>query len=91
MDSLGPVDEIVIASFTYYDRKYINRDMTSSNALHGFYLGLEIETRGDDTTLVEATDELNDNLLGAVIIDNLEVSDVACHVNKTELILTQYE
>lgn len=35
-----------------------------------------VVTWGDDTSLVEATVELDDDLAGAVVIDLLELSDV---------------
>merc|ERR1712022_52665 len=38
---------------------------------------LEVEARGDHTTLVEAAVELNHNLLGSVVVHDLELTDVA--------------
>lgn len=38
---------------------------------------LDIETRGDDTALVEATVELDNNLAGTMIVDDLELTNVA--------------
>lgn len=37
----------------------------------------DVEARGDDTALVEAAVELDDDLAGAVVIDLLELADVA--------------
>ena len=36
----------------------------------------DVESWGDDTTLVETTVEFNDDFAGAVIINNFELSDV---------------
>ena len=38
---------------------------------------LDVETGGDDTALVDTTDELNNNLAGTVIVDLLELANVA--------------
>jgi len=38
----------------------------------------DIEARGDNTTLVETTVELDNNLLGTVVVDDLELANVAC-------------
>ena len=38
---------------------------------------LDVEARGDDAGLVEAAVELDDDLARAVVIDDLEVADVA--------------
>lgn len=38
---------------------------------------LDVEPGRDDASLVEPAVELDDNLAGAVIVDNLELSDVA--------------
>jgi len=40
-------------------------------------IDLDIKTRADDTTLVKTTVELDDDLTGAMIIDNLEFTNVA--------------
>ncbi|KAL7550383.1 hypothetical protein ACHAWF_013626, partial [Thalassiosira exigua] len=37
-----------------------------------------VEPGGDDAALVEASVELDDNLLGAVVVDDLEFADVPC-------------
>lgn len=37
-----------------------------------------VETRGNHTTLIETTIQLDDNLAGAVIIDNFEFANVSC-------------
>lgn len=43
-----------------------------------FNLGdLDVETRGDNTSLVQAPIELYDNLSGAMIVDNLKFANVA--------------
>lgn len=41
-------------------------------------LQLNIEARGDDAALVDATDELDHNLPAAVVVDDLELTDVPC-------------
>ena len=38
----------------------------------------DVEPRRDDAALINASDELDDNLAGAMVIDNLELADVAC-------------
>lgn len=38
----------------------------------------DIKARANDTTLVKTTSELNDNLVGTVIIDNFEFTNVTC-------------
>lgn len=38
---------------------------------------LDVETGGDNTGLVDASDELDNDLAGAVVIDLLELTDVA--------------
>jgi len=35
-----------------------------------------IETRGDDSALVQSADEVDDDLSGTVVIDDLEITDV---------------
>jgi hypothetical protein len=37
---------------------------------------LDVETGGDDTCLVEATVELDNNFVGAMIVDDFEFADV---------------
>ena len=37
-----------------------------------------IETRRDDTGLVDAADQIDDDLARAVVVDNLELANVAC-------------
>lgn len=39
---------------------------------------LDIKPRANDTALVDAASQFNDNLAGSVIIDNLEFSNVTC-------------
>lgn len=39
---------------------------------------LDVEARRDDTTLVDAAVELDDNLTGTVVVDLLELANVAC-------------
>lgn len=39
---------------------------------------LDVEARADHAAFVDATNELNHNLTRAVVIHNLELSDVAC-------------
>ena len=41
------------------------------------FIHWDIETGGDDTTLVEATVEFDNNLLGAVIVDDFEFTNVS--------------
>ncbi|EEQ39429.1 40S ribosomal protein S22 [Clavispora lusitaniae ATCC 42720] len=38
---------------------------------------LDVESWGDDTTLVQSTGQLNNNLTGSVVIDVFELTDVA--------------
>ncbi len=38
----------------------------------------DIETRGDDSALVDAAVELDDNLARAAIVNNLELTNVSC-------------
>lgn len=38
----------------------------------------DVEAGGDGAGLVEAAEEVDDDLAGAVIIDNLELANVAC-------------
>lgn len=45
---------------------------------------LEIETGGDNTALVEATVEVNNNLASAGIVDDGELVDVALGLHQTE-------
>ena len=40
-------------------------------------VNLDVESRGDNSGLVESTVQLNDDLAGSVVIDDLEVTDVA--------------
>lgn len=42
------------------------------------YLDRDVEARRDDSALVQTTDKLDDDLARSVIIDDLELSDVAC-------------
>jgi len=44
----------------------------------------QIETRRDDTALVEAAVEVDDDLAGAGIIDDLELADVAVSLHHTQ-------
>jgi len=37
----------------------------------------DVEPRGDDTSLVQSTVELNDNFASSVVIDDLEFTNVA--------------
>lgn len=39
---------------------------------------LKIEAGADDTTLVQATAQLNNNLAGALVVDDLKLADVSC-------------
>jgi hypothetical protein len=38
----------------------------------------DVESRRDDAALVESAQELNHDLVGSVVIDQLELADVAC-------------
>ena len=40
-------------------------------------INTDVESRGDDTSLVETTVQLNDDLASSVVVDDLELSDVA--------------
>ncbi len=42
---------------------------------------LHVVARGDDTRLVDAAVELDDNLAVAVVVDLLELADVACTID----------
>lgn len=44
----------------------------------------DVVTGGDDTSLVETTVELNDDLAGAMIVDDLELADVSVALHDTE-------
>ena len=44
----------------------------------------EVVAGGDDSTLVDAADEFHHNLLGPVVIDDLELPDVAVHLHQLE-------
>jgi hypothetical protein len=41
------------------------------------YLEGKVEARGDDASLVQAADEVDDDLAAAVVVDDLELTDVA--------------
>ena len=43
---------------------------------------LDVVAGGDDTGLVQTAVELNDDLAGAVVINDLELADVACAVHQ---------
>lgn len=45
---------------------------------------LDVEARRDDTTLVDAAVELDDNLTGAVVVDLLELANVAVLLHNRE-------
>lgn len=47
-------------------------------------LELEVVAGGDDTALVESAVELNDDLAIALVVDNLELADVAVLLHHTE-------
>ena len=38
----------------------------------------DVEARGDDTGLVDASDKLDNDLAGAVVVNLLELANVAC-------------
>jgi hypothetical protein len=38
----------------------------------------DVESGGDDTSLVQSTVELDDDLSSSVVVNDLELSDVAC-------------
>ena len=44
---------------------------------------LDIEPRRDDTALVEATRQFDDNLVGSVVINDFEFSNVSCRYEPT--------
>ena len=57
-----------------------------------FDLGdLDVESRGDDTTLVDSTVELDDNLAGSVVVDDLESINVAFIVSHVSFRATKNE
>jgi hypothetical protein len=43
-------------------------------------LQLNVEARADDATLVDATNQLDNNLAAAVVIDDFELANVTCAV-----------
>ena len=45
---------------------------------------LDVESRADDTALVQATIELDDNLAGTVVVDDLELGNVAMLLHDLE-------
>lgn len=45
---------------------------------------LNIETRTNDTALVEAASQLNNNLVGTVVIDNFEFTNVSYAILQKE-------
>lgn len=45
---------------------------------------LDVVARRDHTALVDAADELNDDLLGAMVVDDFELSDVAVLLHELE-------
>ena len=52
-------------------------DSQNKNKLNVPYLDSNVESWGNNTTLIDATDELNNDLSRAVIVENLEFTDVA--------------
>jgi hypothetical protein len=38
----------------------------------------DIESRGDDTALIETSSQFNDNLSSSVIVNNFEFTNVSC-------------
>lgn len=46
--------------------------------------GLDVEAGGDDTSLVKTTVELDDDLAGTVVIDDLEFTDVAVSLHDAQ-------
>jgi len=47
--------------------------------------GLDVETRGDDTGLVQTTIELDDDLAGSVVVDLLELANVAMSLHDPQV------
>ena len=45
---------------------------------------LDVESGGDDTSLVEAAVELNDDLAGTVVVDLLKLADVTMALHDTQ-------
>jgi hypothetical protein len=45
-------------------------------------LNRNIESGGDNTALVDATSQLDDDLAGAVVINNLELTNIAFKLNQ---------
>ena len=41
---------------------------------------LDVEARRDDTALVDTAVQVNDDLAGAAVIDDLELTNVACQM-----------
>ena len=46
----------------------------------------DVVAGGDDTGLVEAAVELDDDLAGAVVVDLLELADVACRMRFSKML-----
>jgi hypothetical protein len=44
-------------------------------------VNLEIEARGDNTALVDAADQVDNDLARSVIIDNLKLANVTCRID----------
>ena len=44
----------------------------------------EVVAGGDDTAFVDTADEFDHNLLGSVVIDDLELPDVAVHLHQLQ-------
>jgi hypothetical protein len=55
-------------------------ELTTGEQIHNPFLDFaifDVEARGNNTTLVEASGQFNDNLAGSVIVDDLEFTNVS--------------
>lgn len=50
---------------------------TPAHAHFRTYVELDVEAGGDDTALVDAADEVHHDLAGALVVDDLELTDVS--------------
>jgi hypothetical protein len=56
-------------------------ELTAGQQINGPFLEFtvfDIESRRDDTALIETSRQFNDDLSGSVIVDNLEFTNVSC-------------
>jgi hypothetical protein len=51
----------------------------------------DVESGGNDTTFINSAKELNDDFASSSVIDDFEVSNVACRKLKITLLLHQFQ